>query len=143
MRCISRPGAAAGQRNSDPGLGHAGLDVFFRENTDLLMRIGEYAPPHTTYYLLQLVERLVDVDPAGAFDLAANSLRGGRRSGYENESLGVDLLVRLIGMFLADHKSIFEVPERRAALVDCLEVFLEAGWPAARRLLYRLPELIQ
>ncbi len=136
-------GAAAGQRNSDPGLGHAGLDVFFRENADLLMRIGEYAPPHTTYYLLQLVERLVDVDPAGAFDLAANSLRGGRRSGYENESLGVDLLVRLVGIFLADHKSIFEVPERRAALVDCLEVFLEAGWPAARRLLYRLPELIQ
>jgi hypothetical protein len=136
-------GAAAGQRDSDPGLGHAGLDVFFRENADLLMRIGEYAPPHTTYYLLQLVERLVDVDPAGAFDLAANSLRGGRRSGYENDSLGVDLLVRLVGMFLADHKSIFEVPERRAALVDCLEIFLEAGWPAARRLLYRLPELIQ
>ncbi len=136
-------GAAAGLRDSDPGLGHAGLDVFFRENSDLLMRIGEYAPPHTTYYLLQLVERLVDVDPAGAFDLAANSLRGGRRSGYENESLGVDLLVRLVGVFLADHKHIFEVPARRAALVDCLEVFLEAGWPAARRLLYRLPELIQ
>jgi hypothetical protein len=133
----------AAERDSDPSLNQDSLAVFFRENASILMQIGEYAPPHTTYYLLQLVERLVDVDPAGAFDLAAHSLRGGRRSGYESESLGVDLLVRLVGVFLADHKSIFEVPTRRAALVDCLEVFLEAGWPAARRLLYRLPELIQ
>jgi hypothetical protein len=136
-------GEAAGKRDSDPEHGHAGLDVFFRENADLLKRIGTYATPHTTYYLLQLVERLVDVDPAGAFDLAASSLRAGRKSGYQYESLGVDLLVKLVGVFLADHKEIFEDADRRAALVDCLETFLEAGWPAARRLLYRLPELIQ
>lgn len=136
-------GAAAGKRDNDPEYGHAGLDVFFRENVDLLKRIGAYARPHTTYYLLQLVERLVDVEPAGAFDLAASFLRAGGQSGYQNESLGVDLLVKLVGVFLADHKEIFEDADRRAALVDCLETFLEAGWPAARRLLYRLPELIQ
>lgn len=136
-------GAAAGQRDSNPALGHAGLDVFFRENADLLKRIGKHASPHTTYYLLQLVERLVDVAPAAAFDLAASSLLAGRQSGYQNESLGVDLLVKLVGVFLADHKEVFEDAARRAALVDCLETFLEAGWPAARRLLYRLPELIQ
>lgn len=136
-------GAAAGERDGASILGQAGLDVFFRENVELLKRIGEYAQPHTTYYLLQLVERLVDVDAAAAFDLAAGFLRAGRRSGYENDSLGVELLVRLIGVFLADHKEIFENSGRRAALVDCLEAFLEAGWPAARRLLYRLPELIQ
>ncbi|RUU14456.1 ATP-binding protein, partial [Mesorhizobium sp. USDA-HM6] len=42
--------AAAGQRDRDP-VGHEGLDVFFQENADLLKRIGEYAPPQTTYYL--------------------------------------------------------------------------------------------
>ncbi len=136
-------GEAAGNRAGEPEHGHVGLDVFFRENADLLKRIGAYATPHTTYSLLQLVERLVDVDPAGAFDLAASFLRAGRQSGYQNESLGVELLVKLVGVFLADHKEIFEDADRRAALVDCLETFLEAGWPAARRLLYRLPELIQ
>lgn len=136
-------GEAAGKRDSDPALGHAGLDVFFRENADLLKRIGAYATPHTTYYLLKLVERLVDVDPAGAFDLAAGCLQAGRQSDYQNDPLGIDLLVKLVGVFLADHKEIFEDADRRAALVDCLETFLEAGWPAARRLLYRLPELIQ
>lgn len=135
--------AAAGKRDNDPEHGHAGLDVFFRENADILKRIGTYPTPHTTYHLLQLVERLVTVDPAGAFDLAVSFLRAGRQSDYQNESLGVDLLVKLVGVFLADHKEIFEDADRRAALVDCLEIFLEAGWPAARRLLYRLPELIQ
>lgn len=134
---------ATGKRESEPALGHAGLDVFFRENADLLKRIGAQATPHTTHYLLQLVERLVDVDPAGAFDLAASFLRAGSQSGYQNEPLAVDLLVKLVGVFLADYKEIFEDVDRRASLVDCLETFLEAGWPAARRLLYRLPELIQ
>jgi hypothetical protein len=136
-------GAAAEKRDNDPEHGHAGLDVFFHENADLLQRIGAYATPHTTHYLLQLVERLVNVDPAAAFDLAASSLLAGRHSGYQNESMGADLLVKLVGVFLADHKDIFEDADRRSALVDCLETFLEAGWPAARRLLYRLPELIQ
>jgi hypothetical protein len=134
---------ATNQWDGATALGHASLDVFLRETTDLLKQIGKYATPHTTYYLLQLVERLVDVDAAAAFDLAASTLQAGRRSGYQNETLGMDLLVRLIGVFLADHKEIFEDPARRAALVDCLEIFLEAGWPAARRLLYRLPEVIQ
>ncbi|NHN86240.1 hypothetical protein GOB93_16570 [Acetobacter musti] len=135
--------AAAGKRDNDPDHGHAGLDVFFRENADLLKRIGTYATPLTTYCLLQLVERLVNVDPAGAFDLAVSYVRAGRQWGYQNETLGVDLVVKLVGVFLADYKEIFADTDRRAALTDCLETFLEAGWPAARRLLYRLPELIQ
>lgn len=136
-------GTATGQQDGASALDHDGLNVFLHENAGLLRRIGEYASAHTTYYLLQLVERLVDVNATAAFDLAASTLQAGRRSGYQYESLGIDLLVRLIGVFLADHKEVFEDPVRRVALVDCLEIFLDAGWPAARRLLYRLPELIQ
>lgn len=143
MEMFFATGSRAGERDGDVALGHAGLDVFLRENIDLLRRIGEYAPPHTTYYLLQLVERLVDVDAGTAFDLAVSTLQAGRRLSYQNEPLGLGLLVRLTGVFLADHKEIFENQTRRAALVDCLEMFLDAGWPAAQRLLYRLPELIQ
>ncbi|KWU48822.1 hypothetical protein [Pseudomonas palleroniana] len=133
-------------RNSwaDNALGfRSGLGVFLQENADILKRIGEYAQPHTTYYLLQLVERLVDVDAGMAFDLAISILQSSTRLGYQNDTLGVDLLVKLIGIFLADHKEIFEDAARRAQLIDCLEIFMDAGWPAARRLLYRLPEFIQ
>ncbi|MFT9366034.1 MAG: hypothetical protein ABF572_10855 [Gluconobacter sp.] len=135
--------AAANKQANDPDYGSAGLDVFSRENVDLLKRIATYATPHTSHCLLQLVERLLNVDPVNAFDLTVSVMRSGGQSGYQNEPLGVSLLVKLIGVFLADHKEIFEDAGRRVALVDCLETFLEAGWPAAHRLLYRLPELIQ
>lgn len=143
MQMFFATGGAAGRQDNEPALSDTGLNIFVRENANLLKRIGKYAHPHTTYYLLKLVERLLDVEPVASFELVASFLQAGRRSDFQNESMGVDLIVRLIGMFLADHKEIFEDPDRRAALVECLETFLEAGWPAARRLLYRLPELIQ
>lgn len=52
-------------------------------------------------------------------------------------------MVRLVGRYLADHKEVFDEPERRAVLVDTLETFVSAGWPSVRRLFYRLPELLQ
>ena len=120
------------------------LDIFFREATPILQRIGDRATPHTVYYLLQLLEFLLPIDPERAFDLAAHVLRrGGSHTGFQFESLGVGLVVRLVGVFLADHKEIFENEERQTALTECLEIFMEAGWPPAQRLLYRLPELLQ
>jgi len=49
----------------------------------------------------------------------------------------------MMGIFLADYKTIFDDQNRRTRLINSLDIFMEAGWPAARRLLYRLPELIQ
>lgn len=138
--------AGAGRDNSNPNGALSGdaLAVFFDEVGDTLGAIGDFATPHTVYYLLQLLEYLLPANPARAFDLTTHALRsGGKRTGYQFESMGADLLVRLIGVFLADHKELFEDDDRRTALIDCLEIFMDAGWPAARRLLYRLPELIQ
>lgn len=109
----------------------------------ILGLIGAYASPSTTYSLLQLYEVIIPLDPPLVFDLMAQALKGGERFGYQHESMGLDLFVRLIGLFLADYKSLFETSDKRNALIDCLEIFMSAGWPAARRLLYRLPELMQ
>ena len=120
------------------------LAVFFVEAAPILKRIGDCGTPRTVYYLLQLIEFLLPLDPERAFDLAAHALRsGGARTGFQFESMGIDLVVRLVGIFLADHKEIFESEQRRTELIECLEIFMDAGWPAAQRLLYRLPELIQ
>ncbi|ACI58859.1 conserved hypothetical protein (plasmid) [Rhizobium leguminosarum bv. trifolii WSM2304] len=120
------------------------MATFFDEVSPTLQALGDFATPQTVYYLIQLLEFLLPANPARTFDLTVHALRsGGRRTGYQFESLGADLLVRLVGVFLADHKELFDDDARRAALIDCLEIFMEAGWPAARRLLYRLPELIQ
>ncbi len=118
--------------------------IFLHETSPVLRQIGEHGGPHTVYYLIQLLEYLVEVDPPGVFDLIAFAvLRGGRQAGYQFEHLAADLMVKLVGRFLADHKEIFDDPKRRTALVDSLEVFVAAGWPSVRRLFYRLPELLQ
>ncbi|WP_141130191.1 ATP-binding protein [Rhizobium aethiopicum] len=125
-------------------LGEGNRTAFFREIEPILVVIGSVGTPHTIYYLLQLLEALIPTDPARVFDVAAIAiLQGGRRTGYQNESMGADLMVRMVGQFLADHKEIFEDDDRRMALIKCLELFMDAGWPAARRLLFRLPDLFQ
>ncbi len=117
--------------------------IFLHEVSPTLRRIGEHGGPHTVYYLIQLLEHLVESDPAGVFDLIAFAvLKGGTQTGYHFEMLAANLLVKLVGRYLADHKEVFDSPERRAALVDTLEIFVAAGWPSVRRLFYRLPELL-
>ena len=136
-------GAGGGRQSSSVPSGSK-LEIFFDEVAPILDRISDYATPHTVYYLLQLIEHLLSVNPRRAFDLTARALQhGGSRWGFHHESLGADIFVRLVGIFLADHKDLFENDDRRVALINCLEIFMAAGWPAAQRLLYRLPELLQ
>ena len=139
-------GALSTQRESEErGLQASGEKrAFLVDIEPILRRIGDVGTPHTIHQRLQLLEFLLPVDPARAFNLVAHALlEGGRRQGYQYESLGADAFARLIGLCLADHRSLFRDERRRQRLIDCIDAFIEAGWPAARRLLYRLPELLQ
>jgi hypothetical protein len=132
------------QQAQNPPMTLEGAALFLREVAPTLRDIGEYGGPHTIYYLIQVLEHLIDADPAAVFDLIAFAvLRGGQQSGYHFESMAADLMVKLVGRYLADHKEVFDDPQRRSALVDTLETFVTAGWPSVRRLFYRLPELLQ
>lgn len=133
------------QGDEDRGLGDdAEKGEFLRDVRPILMRIADAGTPATIHHLLALSEFLVAADPPVVFDIVTHALLGaGRRHGYQFESLGADQFVTLIGRFLADHRTLFVDEPRRRALVSALDAFIEAGWPSARRLLYRLPELLQ
>lgn len=136
--------AVVDHRNNRSYLTAKQLENFFNEVQPILAAIGEFGTPHTIYYLLQLLERLIAISPAKTFDVAALAItKGGRQHGFQFESMGADLMVRLIGLYLADHKEIFENEGRRNKLIECLEIFMRAGWTSARRLLFRLPDLFQ
>lgn len=135
---------ATGRVNGGTGIDDAGCEIYLCEVAPTLELIADQAQPHTIYHLLQLVEILAPMNPGRAFDLTARAIHGGgAKGGYQYEPLGAELMVRLISSFLADSKEVFGNDQRRQALVDCLEIFMEAGWPSARKLLYRLPELLQ
>jgi len=118
--------------------------AFLNDVAPMLTRIGDIATPGTVHHLIELLDFLMPADPARVFDLTAHALLiSGKEQGYQFESLGVDRVVAMVGRFLADHRDIFNDETRREKLLACLELFMEAGWPAARRLVYRLPELLQ
>jgi len=118
--------------------------AFLGDVEPILRRIGDLGASHTIYNLLQILEFLLPVNPGKVFDLIAHALlHGGKRQGYQFDYMGSDVFVRIVGQCLADHRDIFRDEARRRALVDCLDAFIEAGWPSARRLIYRLPELFE
>jgi hypothetical protein len=118
--------------------------LFLSEAGPIIEKISDVATPEVLHHLIDLFEFLAPADPIKIFDLVAHGLLGaGKSQGYQFESLGADRVVEIVGRFLADHRSIFENEDRRRKLIECLDAFIEAGWPSARRLLYRLPELLQ
>jgi hypothetical protein len=136
-------GASAGASEDMPLATPECKHAFLRDVTPMIRRIGDVGVPHTIYYLIDLLDFLRPADPEAVFDLIAHALlHGGSRHGYQYESLAINRFVAIVGIYLADHRGLFGDPDRREKLLACLDFFVDAGWPAARRLLYRLPELL-
>ncbi len=117
---------------------------FLTEYSPLIARLTALGTPKTMHHLLELLSQLIAAAPAQCFDLLSAAIL--RKSGiarYEQEGLGAALFVELISLYIADYRAIFTDLIRRTQLIDCLALFVEAGWPEVRQLSQRLPELIQ
>jgi hypothetical protein len=101
--------------------------------------------PSVTHHLLETLEQFTSDEPALIFRLVTDALSsGGRRGGYQFESLGAELFVRIVRRYLADFRSVLVEDEGlRHRLISALDVFVDAGWPQARRLVYDLPEMLR
>jgi len=121
-----------------------GKKQFLRDSGETLRRMGDVPVPQVTYQLVQTLNFLLPGDPAFCFGLFADIMgTSGKREGFQLESLGVDAMVELVSQCLAEHESIFRDDALRVALVECVDLFVEAGWPAAVRLAYRIPEALR
>lgn len=58
----------------------------------------------------------------------------------EAQEFASELVVRIVEQYLADHREVFADGERLGDLIDCLDVFVRAGWPNAQALMLRLGE---
>ena len=108
---------------------------------DLIADIGE---PQLAHSLMQILEMFIPVDPERTFLRMGRVVQAAKIWGYHNESVAVDVVVRAIRIYIADHRSIFQQnPECLRILREIMEVFMEAGWPSARNLSYRLDEIFR
>ena len=118
--------------------------TFLTENAELIRTFNALGSPATVHHLTELIGKMVPADPELCFDLfSAAMMRATGVGQYQHEGMGAELFVSLVGCYLADYRHLFDDEARRRRLVDCITLFVEAGWPAARRLFHNLPDLLR
>jgi len=118
---------------------------FHREAHDLLDQMAEIDLPSVTHHLIETLEFFIPVDPRDVFLRIDRAIaRGGRQGGYQLESLAVDVVVRVVTRYLADHRELLhQDADCRRGLQRILDTFVAAGWPEARRLTYQLDDIFR
>lgn len=135
----------SGNNEKPPGLATPdAMRLFLQEYLETLDVIGRSGTARTLHHLIELYDFIAAAAPETVFDRIAALIVGpAAREGYQFESFGSTVLVKLIRRYLADHRAVFEDEQRRASLVEVLELFSSAGWPDALQLLYELPDLLR
>ena len=54
--------------------------------------------------------------------------------------MALSLFINMTQRYLAEHRELLADTECRTSLLQSLDFFVAAGWPTARRLVYRLDE---
>jgi hypothetical protein len=117
---------------------------FYHEASHILDELADVGLPSLAHHLLETLEAFIPSDPEGVFLRIGRVIRSGQKGGYQYESLAADLMVRLVEQYLAEYRAILrENEECRRTLLEVLDIFVQAGWPSARRLTYRLEEIFR
>jgi hypothetical protein len=117
---------------------------FYREAGPILDGLADVGLASVTHHLLETLQVFIPLDPRGVFIRIGRVVRAGQKGGYQYESLAANLIVELVERYLADYRGLFrEDAECRQILIQILDVFVQAGWPSARRLAYRLEEIFR
>ena len=96
-----------------------------------------------SHHLIEMLAFFVPLDPKGVFLRIAKSVRSARLGGYQHESLGAKQVVLIAERYIAEYRALFREDVCRRALVEMLDTFVDAGWPSARKLVYRLDEIFR
>lgn len=116
--------------------------TYLDERSALIIKLVTLGSPATVHHSIDLVSKLVEANPELCFEIFSEAmLRTTGVAKYEHESMGATRFVELVGRYLADYRYLFDDDARRARLIECIAIFVEAGWPEARRLFQSLPDL--
>ncbi|MGL3107041.1 hypothetical protein [Bradyrhizobium sp. BR 1432] len=113
----------------------------YRETKPILTRLSTAIVAPIAHHLIQTLETFIPIEPSAVFALIAEAVKSAEQGGYSNESAASDPIVRITQRYLADYRAIFADRARLNDLMDCLDVFVRAGWPAAQALTFKLGEI--
>lgn len=117
---------------------------FYREASTIFDELADVSIPNVTHRLLETLGFFIPLEPPEVFLRIGRVVRSGEQAGYQHESLAAGLMVKLVERYLAEYRTLLSEDEKcRLILVEILDVFVQAGWPSARRLAYRLEEIFR
>ena len=117
---------------------------FFQEGRSLIERLCDCPFVNPAHEVLKTLEFFIPIDAGAVFALVHRCLLSGRRDFVQHESLVADLVVAIVERYLAEYRDLFRRSALlRALLLDVLDLFVEAGWPQATRLTFRLDEVFR
>jgi hypothetical protein len=117
---------------------------FWEESQQVILQLSKVAIPSAAHHLIETLQGFIPIEPIAVFHSIAAVVRSAKSWGYQYESLAVDLLVNVTENYIAEHRMELQKDRQsREELIDILETFVEAGWPSARRLSYRLEEIFR
>ncbi|MDD3621160.1 MAG: ATP-binding protein [Methanofollis sp.] len=98
-----------------------------------------FAP--TAYWFMELLNSVLIYDPKGVIHMAADVAEASKPTGYNNDPLALNDVVKLVETILADHRYDVQEGEALQDLLRLLDIFAESGNPEALRLVWRLDEI--
>jgi hypothetical protein len=117
---------------------------FYRELTPTIDRLSAIGIASSVHRLIEMLEAFAPINPRSVFLQVAALVESGRSGGYHYESMAAEHIVRIVERYLAEYRSLLqEDAECRMALRKTLDAFVEAGWPSAQQLSYRLDEIFR
>lgn len=119
---------------------------YWQEASPLLDALANEPHPNIAYEVVQTLQHLMSYAPRETFLMSVKSINNSAKAGFHHEHLAVGEVVKLIQRALADHRDIFqndtgEESECLDALLQVLDLFVEAGWKEARDLTHKLEDI--
>ncbi len=132
------------QRQGRTEVPKAKQERFYRELAPTIERLALVGLPSVAHHLVEMLEAFVEFNPRQVFLHVAALVESGRKGLYQYEQLAIDHIARLVERYLAEYRPLLqEDPDCRAALRKTLDAFVEAGWPVAQQLAYRLDDIFR
>lgn len=136
--------SGASSNSNEPEKSLEEKNRFWLEVEPLLDILDTIPVRNVTHHLLQMLEFLAPANPSSIFLRMGHMVLNGKESGYQYESFAVDLIVRAVERYLAEFRQVFrEDGECLQTLISILDIFVDVGWPSARRLAYQIDVIFQ
>jgi hypothetical protein len=141
FRIYLASGANPALRRDDANLlNSTDVKKFFEEIRPILTFVTSAQPKHryispsTAQHLMELFNRFLEFDPVFIVDLAAQ-LCSANLFGYQFDPQAITEVTKLVETFLADHRQYLSASKVAANIGGILDLFIDASWPQATRIL--------